>query len=148
MKKQAELFLDHNKLSKQAGKRNSSLSVSDKVKAMVISMETAQKSWIGLYDKYADGKIDRECFIIEKKKYDTDMERMEQELAALRKIQEEEKDREEDTEKKTDYAKLFLEQKELTEDMKEKLIEKVLVYPENRIEIIWKFKEPSTDIRA
>lgn len=34
----------------------------------------------------------------------------------------------------------FLEEEELTEDMKEKLIEKVIVYPGNRIEIVWKFK--------
>lgn len=31
--------------------------------------------------------------------------------------------------------------KELTEDMREKLMEKVIVYPENRIEVIWKFRE-------
>jgi uncharacterized cupredoxin-like copper-binding protein len=36
---------------------------------------------------------------------------------------------------------MFLEEEELTEDMKEKLIERVVVYPENRIEIVWKFKE-------
>ena len=35
----------------------------------------------------------------------------------------------------------FLEEDELTEDMKEKLIEKVIVYPGNRIEIVWKFGE-------
>lgn len=34
----------------------------------------------------------------------------------------------------------FLEEKELTEDMKDKLIEKVVVYPGNRIEIVWKFE--------
>lgn len=34
----------------------------------------------------------------------------------------------------------FLEEEELTEDMKDKLIEKVVVYPGNRIEIVWKFE--------
>lgn len=58
-------------------------------------METAQQGWIALYDKYADGKLDRNDFISEKKKYDADMEHMEE--------------------------------NELTEDMKDKLIEKVIV---------------------
>ena len=34
----------------------------------------------------------------------------------------------------------FLEEEELTQDMKEKLIEKFIVYPGNRIEIVWKYK--------
>lgn len=34
----------------------------------------------------------------------------------------------------------FLEEEELTEDMKEKLIEKVIVYPASKIEIVWKYK--------
>ena len=43
--------------------------------------------------------------------------------------------------RKADQAMAFLEEDELTEDMKEKLIEKVVVYPGNRIEIVWKFGE-------
>ncbi|MBD5526537.1 MAG: hypothetical protein HDR04_19495 [Lachnospiraceae bacterium] len=41
--------------------------------------------------------------------------------------------------KKVEQAVIFLEENELTEDMKEKLIEKVVVYPGNRIEIVWRF---------
>ena len=37
--------------------------------------------------------------------------------------------------RKADQAMAFLE-----EDMKDKLIEKVVVYPGNRIEIVWKFE--------
>ena len=33
----------------------------------------------------------------------------------------------------------FLEEDELIEDMKDKLIEKVLVYAEGKIEVVWKF---------
>ena len=45
-----------------------------------------------------------------------------------------------DSQRKADQAMAFLEEEELTEDMKEKLIEKVIVYPGNRIEIVWKFE--------
>ncbi len=103
------------------------------------SIEAAQKSWIALYDKYADGKLEREFFLNEKKQYDADMEKMEEELAALRQTQEEEREQE-GSQRKADQAMAFLEEEELTEDMKEKLIEKVIVYPGDRIEIVWKFE--------
>ena len=104
------------------------------------SIEAAQKSWIALYDKYADGKLEREFFLNEKKQYDADMEKLEQELAALRQAQEEEETKQENSQRKTDQALAFLDEEELTEDMKEKLIEKVIVYPGDRIEIVWKFE--------
>ncbi len=100
------------------------------------SIEAAQKSWIALYDKYADGKLEREFFLNEKKQYDADMEKLEEELAA----QEKEESEQEGFQRKTDQAMAFLEEEELTEDMKDKLIEKVIVYSGNRIEIVWKFE--------
>ena len=105
------------------------------------SMEAAQKGWFALYDKYADGKLERDLFLNEKKTYDADMERMEEELAALRQTQEAEESTQDGAKKKAEQAVMFLEANELTEGMKEKLIEKVIVYPGNRIEIVWKFKE-------
>ncbi len=129
VKREAEIFLDHDKLSRQAIKRNSPLSVSDRINATMRSIEAAQKSWIALYDKYADGKLEREFFLNEKKQYDADMEKMEEELAALRQAQEEEETKQQGSERKADQAMAFLEEEELTEDMKEKLIEKVIVYP-------------------
>lgn len=60
------------------------------------------------------------------------MEKLEEKLAALRQAQE-------GFQRKADQAMAFLEEEELTEDMKDKLIEKVVVYPGNRIEIVWKF---------
>lgn len=139
VKKEAEIFLDRDKLSRQVIKRNPPLSVSDRISATMRSIEAAQKSWIALYDKYADGKLEREFFLNEKKQYDADMEEMEEELVALRQAQEEIETGQEGSRRKADYAMAFLEE-ELTEDMKEKLIEKVIVYSVNRIEIVWKFE--------
>ncbi len=141
IKKEAELYLDRDKLSRQAVKWNESLSVSDRISAIVKSMEAAQKGWFALYDRYADGKLEREFFLNEKKKYDADMERMEEELAALKQTQEAEESIQGGTKRKAEQAVAFLEEDELTEDMKEKLIEKVVVYPGNRIEILWRFRE-------
>lgn len=139
VKKEAEIFLDRDRLSRQVIKRNSPLSVNDRINATMRTMEAAQKSWIALYDKYADGKLERKLFLNEKKQYDADMENLEKELAALRQAQEEEEKKQTGSQRKVDQAMAFLEEEELTEDMKEKLIKKVLVYPGNRIEIVWKF---------
>lgn len=62
VKREAERFHDSDKLSRQVVKRNSSLSVSDRISATIRSIEVAQKSWIALYDKYANGKLEREFF--------------------------------------------------------------------------------------
>lgn len=67
------------------------------------------------------------------------MERMEEELAALRQRQKEEQEKQQDSGRNVSEALMFLEENELTEDMKDKLIEKVLVYEEGRIEVVWKF---------
>lgn len=67
------------------------------------------------------------------------MKRMEEELAVLRQRQEEELAVQRDSDRNTAEALMFLEEDELTEDMKEKLIEKVLVYEKGRIEVVWKF---------
>lgn len=147
VRKEAQLFLDRDKLSKQVIKRNVPLSVSEKINTVIKSIETAQKGWIALYDKYADGKLEREFFINEKKQYDADMERMEGELAALRQAQEEEEAAQEGSERKACQAMAFLEDDELTEDMKEKLIEKVVIYPNERMEIVWKFEEHFEQLR-
>ena len=69
------------------------------------------------------------------------MKQMEEELAALKQTQEADGSVQDGAKKKTEWATLFLEENELTEDMKEKLIEKVIVYSGNRIEIVWKFGE-------
>ena len=96
-----------------------------RINAIVKSMEAAQKGWFALYDRYADGKLEREFFLNEKKKYDADMERMEAELAALKQTQEAEESAQDGSKRKAEQVMLFLEEDELTEDMKEKLIEKV-----------------------
>ena len=148
VKREAEIFLDYDKLSRQAIMRNPPLSIGERIGAVVRTMETAQKAWIALYDKYADGELEREIFLDEKRQYDADMERMEAELERLRQAQEEKKMKREDSKRRVNQVIAFLGEEELTEDMKEKLIEKVIVYPENRVEIVWKFGGHDTNFHT
>ncbi len=66
------------------------------------------------------------------------MERKE-ELAALRQRQKKEQEVQQGSSRNTAEVLAFLEEKELMEDMKDKLIEKMIVYVERRIEVVWKF---------
>lgn len=102
-------------------------------------METAQQRWIALYDKFADGKMNKNDFISEKKECDADMQRMEEGLAVLRQKQEEEKEVQQDSGRNVTEALIFLEGKEPTVDMKDKLIEKVVVYAYRRIDVVWRY---------
>ncbi len=61
----------------------------------------------------------REFFLNEKKQYDADMEKLEEELAALWQAQEEEGTEQQGSEGKADQAMAFLKEEGLTEDMKE-----------------------------
>lgn len=100
--------------------------------------------WQTAWNTGAEMAAELYIFLNEKKQYDADMEKMEEELAALRQAQKEEETEQQGSERKADQAMAFLEEEELTEDMKEKLIEKliekVIVYPGDRIEIVWKFE--------
>lgn len=61
-------------------------------------------------NQYADGKLEREFFMDEKKQYDANMEKMEEELATLRQAQEEEENEQEGFQRKADQAMAFLEE--------------------------------------
>lgn len=138
IKKVAEIFLKRDKLSKQIIDKNSALTVGKRIELVTNSIESAQKSWMALYDKYADGRLKKELFIAEKKEYDENIKILESELDALYLLQEREGNckRYEET---LDEAMMFLNDEKLTENMKEKFIDKVFVYPGNKFEIIWKF---------
>lgn len=64
---------------------------------------------------------------------------METELMFLQ--QEEAQSEDSDDMDAVNMAISYLESDVLTEEMKETLIDKVIVFPENRIEIVWAYKE-------
>lgn len=97
-------------------------------------METVQKGWFALYDKYAEGKLEREFFLNEKKIMMPIWSGWKRNLRHLSRHRKQ---------RKTEQVVVFQEEDDLTEGMKEKLIKKVVIYPGNRVEIVWKFEEHS-----
>lgn len=77
---------------------------------------------------------------MEKKKYDEETAKLEQRLHELQGRQNLQQESEQQTEKHISQLRCYDEQMELTEEIKEKLIDKVNVYSDNKIEICWNFE--------
>lgn len=104
-----------------------------------------KKTWMSLYEQYRDGQLSREDFLTKKKEYDTEAAKLEQRLDELQNSREEQDVRSQQKRNQVSQLMCYAEQMELTEEIKEKLIDKVKVYSNNRIEIYWKFEGGFSD---
>ena len=139
VKKEAALFLEEDKLRRQE-KMDSSVTVAEQIRNISANLERLRQGWMGLYDRYAGGEISREAFIEQKREYDLETEKLEARLTSLR--QEEEQGEESgDRQQIAEIMLAYQECNELTEGMKENLIDKVFVYEGGRIEIVWNYRD-------
>lgn len=148
LKQQIQLFIKAAELSKEAKKKVTSYSERAEVTTLIKSIATLKKTWMPLYEQYTDGKLSREDFLMEKKKYDEETARLEQRLQELQSRQEIQQENHQQIEKNISQLKCYADQMELTEEIKEKLIDKVKVYSDNRIEICWKFDSGFLDTQT
>lgn len=110
------------------------------MKTLVKTIAAMKKTWMPLYEQYTDGKLSREDFLREKKKYDEETDRLELRMRELQDSQEAQSGSRQKKAKRISQLLCFAEQIELTEEIKEKLIDKVKVFSDNRIEICWNFE--------
>ena len=101
------------------------------------ALESVKKAKQMLFEKLADRSIDRETFKEKKALYDSEILELEQKIsdASLAESLTAESD------EKMDEVKFFLEVDALTDDMWEKFIQDVIVYPGDKLEIHWNFEE-------
>lgn len=90
--------------------------------------------------------VEKSYFLVEKKKYDEETARLEQRLHELQSKQELQQENEQQIEKNISQLGCYAEQMELSEEIKEKLIDKENVYSDNRIEICWNFDSGFFDL--
>lgn len=135
VKKEAELFLEEDKLRKQR-KKDSSVTVAEQIRNISVNLEKLRQGWMGLYDRYAGGEISREVFVEQKKEYDLETEKLEVKLSSLRQ-EEEQGEKSGDMRQTVEIMSAYQKCSELTEGMKENLIDKVFVYEGGRIEVVW-----------
>lgn len=135
-------------LSKNARNKTIPYSEGAEIKTLIKTITTMKKTWMPLYEQYTDGKLSREDFLVEKKKYDEETARLEQRLHELQSRQNLQQESNQQAEKNISQLLCYANQMELTEEIKEKLIDKVKVYSDNRIEICWKFESGFFDMET
>ena len=117
--------------------KSSDPSTASNLESLKGALESVKKAKQMLFEKLADRSIDRETFKEKKSQYDTEIAELEQRIsdASLAESLSDESD------EKVDEVKSFLEVATLTDDMWEKFIQDVIVYPGGKLEIHWNFEE-------
>ncbi|MDE7203185.1 MAG: recombinase family protein, partial [Lachnospiraceae bacterium] len=140
LKQQIQLFVKESKLSQNARDKTIPYSADGEIMSLTKTIAALKKTWMPLYEQYMDGQLSREDFLAKKKEYDTEAEKLEQRLDELQSSQKEQNERSQQEREQASQLMCYAEQMELTEEIKEKLIDKVKVYSNIRIEIYWKFE--------
>ena len=119
----------------------------EEMKTLEKTAAAMKKAWMPLYEQYTDGNLSREDFLLEKKRHEEELGRLESRMDELKREQEAQWEGDRKEKERASQLAGFAGQMELTEEIKEKLIDKVKVYSDNRIEICWKFEAgfPETD---
>ena len=95
------------------------------------ALEAIQRSKLVLFEKLADRSIDRETFKAKKAGYDVEIDRLRKRMDTLRAVVDEDDE--------ADVDKSVLDEPKLTKEIWEKYIETVLVFPDDRISVKFKF---------
>lgn len=101
------------------------------------ALESVKKAKQMLFEKLADRSIDRETFKEKKAQYDSEIAELEQRISDVSLAE----SLSVEADEKVDEVKSFLEVATLTDDMWEKFLQDVIVYPGGRLEIHWNFEE-------
>lgn len=126
------------KLNRSGGGKAASFDGTHTLESALSSVKKAKQM---LFEKLADRSVDRETFKAKKQEYDTEIASLEQKISDARMAEQLMAESDEAAQSRLETAKTFLDLKEMTEDAWETFVEKVIVYPEYRIEIHWRFEE-------
>ena len=113
----------------------------DTVHSLKSALESARKAKQILFEKLADRSIDRETFKEKKQEYDLDIDALEQKLSDASMAEQLARDSDDEVAEKIEMAKSFLDVTEMTEEMWEKFVKDVFLYPGGRMEIHWNFED-------
>lgn len=105
------------------------------------ALEAVKKAKQMLFEKLADRSIDRETFKEKKREYDEEIAELEQRLSDANMSEMLLREAEDDARAKADMAKTFLDVEVMTDEIWEKFLQDVFVYPGGRMEIHWNFDD-------
>lgn len=136
IKLKCSTFIDMRAAMKSACGNNEKL-LEERICSIEKTMEYIDSAWKNIYSEYADRKISKEEYMIRSQEHKQKKQALAEELDRLKT---ELKQCKADGTKDSIEVLLqkFRDADELTNEMKEKMIEKVIVYPNNALEIYWK----------
>lgn len=136
IKLKCSTFIDMRAAMKSACGNNEK-SLEERICSIEKTMEYIDSAWKNIYSEYADRKISKEEYMIQSQEHKQKKQALAEELD---KLKTELKQCKADGTKDSIEVLLqkFRDADELTNEMKEKMIEKVIVYPNNALEIYWK----------
>ena len=136
IKLKCSTFIDMRAAMKSACGNNEK-SLEERICSIEKTMEYIDSAWKNIYSEYADRKISKEEYMIQSQEHKQKKQALAEELDRLKT---ELKQCKADGTKNSIEVLLqkFRDADELTNEMKEKMIEKVIVYPNNALEIYWK----------
>lgn len=115
------------------------LSVEEQMQTVQKAIEVSNKAWMMLYEKYKDGEISREELVQQKASHTAELDKLQNRLQELKEQEVVTLTEENVVKERQAEAAAFMDETELTEELKERYIKKVSVYPGGRLQVEWNF---------
>lgn len=109
----------------------------EKIASIEKTMEYIESAWKNIYSDYADRIISKDEYLLQSKEHKQKKQALAEELEKL-KIEKKKKESDTSSDMVEMLLEKFSEAEELTNEIKSVMIEKVLVYGNNALEIYWK----------
>ena len=131
-----ELFLMEEEVQKRYDKKGVPVKENrDMYEKNLKLIEVAKTS---LYEKYREGQLSKEEYVREKKEYDRKMQECRE---LLREGEDKEKNDSGVRRRVGDLIDKYKNAKELTPELQNVFIDRVIVYAEDRVSVVWKFED-------
>ena len=132
-------YLDPELLTNRCTDLDEELSVEEQIQVVNKAVEASNHAWMMLYERYKDGSISREILMEQKAVHTAEIENLQEQLKELEERKSLESVEGQVLQEHKAEAVAFMDETELTEELKERFIKKVYVYPDGRMKVEWNF---------
>ena len=127
----------------------SAVSVHAKIEKLTQCVESLKSRKFRAYNRYSSGGMSKEDYLQRKREIDEDIARIEAELASKENQRETIKENENAANSElADICETFRGEESLTYDMAHAFVDRILVYPDERIEVQWRFRDCFKEIEG
>ena len=126
-------------LTEDVVKTEPEIPIEEQMQAVRKAIDASNRAWMLLYERYKDGSISREELVEQKAVHTLEVEQMQNRLKELEEKAVADSAEWQVVQERQAEATAFMDETELTEEMKERFIKKVLVYPNGRMQVEWNF---------